>query len=173
MSLDRYENRIERLEEEKANAKSALMDKRKELGGLNYLGSFFKFAKKVEPEKVKKEKVVVEKERVEEVKRKGLEKKRQKELEERKREEERAKKAKLRQEKRKTRGKKVFDFFHGRGLVKTEKEKKEYGRQKQKECITTLTNIPYFNLLILTMCRNNIISVLSTYNSFSIQHLGD
>ena len=133
MSLDRYENRIERLEEEKANAKSALMDKRKELGGLNYLGSFFKFAKKVEPEKVKKEKVVVEKERVEEVKRKGLEKKRQKELEERKREEERAKKAKLRQEKRKTRGKKVFDFFHGRGLVKTEKEKKEYGRQKQKE----------------------------------------
>ena len=132
-SLDGYENRIERLEEEKANAKSALMDKRKELGGLNYLGLFFKFAKKVEPEKVKKEKVVVERERVEEVKSKGLEKKRQKELEERKREEERSKKAKLRQEKRKTRGKKVFDFFHGVGLVKTEKEKKEYRRQKQKE----------------------------------------
>ncbi|MBW2976445.1 hypothetical protein KY347_03290, partial [Candidatus Woesearchaeota archaeon] len=62
---------------------------------------------------------------------KELEKKKYEESKDRKREEERARKAKLRKEKIKARRKKAFEFFHGLGLVKTEKEKKEYKKQRE------------------------------------------
>ncbi|MBW2976111.1 hypothetical protein KY347_01545 [Candidatus Woesearchaeota archaeon] len=69
----------------------------------------------------------------EDEKRRGLEKKRYEESEAKKREEEKARKAKLIAEKRKARRKKAFEFFHGLGLVKTEKERKEYKKQREIE----------------------------------------
>ncbi|MDP6600139.1 MAG: hypothetical protein QF798_01750, partial [Candidatus Woesearchaeota archaeon] len=48
-------------------------------------------------------------------------------------EDERKRKRKLIEENRKQRRKKVFNFFHDLGLVKTEKEKREIERKKQKE----------------------------------------
>ena len=77
-ALERYESNIEKLEQEKEHAKSAVMDIKKELGGLNYLASFFKFAKKAEPE----EKEILKE--AEEDKQKEFEKKKQEEDLERK-----------------------------------------------------------------------------------------
>ena len=57
----------------------------------------------------------------------------EKQKEQEKRQKEKERKVKLRQDKRKDRGKRIFEFFHDIGLVKTEKEKKEYRIQKQKE----------------------------------------
>jgi hypothetical protein len=150
--LNRYENSIEKLEEEKEKTKSALRDKRKGLGGLNYLASFFKFTKKVEPKEKEEpeslkseisnsyESSIRKKERVDEKGQRELErrmlveekKKKQKELEVKRKEKERVRKLKLREERRRERKKKVFEFFHGLGFVKTDKEKKEYARQKRK-----------------------------------------
>ncbi|HJO01974.1 MAG TPA: hypothetical protein QF458_03565, partial [Candidatus Woesearchaeota archaeon] len=77
-ALERYESNIEKLEQEKEHAKSAVMDIKKELGGINYLASFFKFAKKAEPE----EKEILKE--AEEDKQKEFEKKKQEEDLERK-----------------------------------------------------------------------------------------
>lgn len=60
-------------------------------------------------------------------------KQKEKERDQRRILEERVKKAKLKEEKKKEGRKKTFEFFHGLGLVKTEKEKKEIERKKEEE----------------------------------------
>jgi len=66
------------------------------------------------------------------------EKKRAKELEQKRKEEEKRKleerrrKDKLREGKKKEGKQKVFNFFHGLGLVKTEKEKNEIGKRQER-----------------------------------------
>ena len=62
-----------------------------------------------------------------------LEEEKQKGLEEKKKEQEKIRRIKLIEEKRKARRKKVFDFYHGLGLVKSQKEKREREMQKQRE----------------------------------------
>jgi uncharacterized membrane protein/Na+-transporting methylmalonyl-CoA/oxaloacetate decarboxylase gamma subunit len=79
-----------------------------------------------------------ERKREEKKKKKELEEERLKILEEERKNEEGVRKAKLREEKRKERRKKVFEFFRGLGLVKTEKEQErqrteEERRKKKKE----------------------------------------
>ncbi|MDP6600295.1 MAG: hypothetical protein QF798_02565, partial [Candidatus Woesearchaeota archaeon] len=107
----------EKLEQEKEHAKSAVMDIKKELGGLNYLVSFFKFAKKAEPE---------EKEILKEA---GEDK--QKELEKKKQEEDLERKETG--EKKKQEGKEEkYD------LEKSLKELGEISEQREKEKIPSI-----------------------------------
>ena len=116
-TLERYESNIEKLEQEKEHAKSAVMDIKKELGGLNYLVSFFKFAKKAEPE---------EKEILKEA---GEDK--QKELEKKKQEEDLERKETG--EKKKQEGKEEkYD------LEKSLKELGEISEQREKEKIPSI-----------------------------------
>jgi len=62
-----------------------------------------------------------------------LEVKKEKDLEEKKKEQEKIRRIKLIEEKRKARRKKVFDFYHGLGLVKSQKEERERERQEELE----------------------------------------
>jgi hypothetical protein len=53
--LESLDNRARKLEEEREKVKDQLMDKKKEVGGLSYVASLFKFAKKKELKKQKEE----------------------------------------------------------------------------------------------------------------------
>jgi len=84
-----------------------------------------------EREKQNQKELELERKKEEQKKRQEERERKEAELRERReREIEKRRKEKLRQEKKKARGKKVFDFFHGLGLIKTEKEKIEIGKQK-------------------------------------------
>jgi len=85
---------------------------------------------RLEEEKLREENIKIKLERQ---KHKELEERKQKDLEEKRISNEKVKRIKLREEKREGRQKKVFDFFHGLGLVKTEEEKKEIAKRRQEE----------------------------------------
>jgi hypothetical protein len=90
----------------------------------------------------RRQKELEERKRLEEERGKELERKRQygeeerlreKKGEEKRKAQEKTSKIKLIEDKRKERGKKVFNFFHSMGLVKTEKDKKEREKKRGEE----------------------------------------